>query len=211
MQNKAQPDGEKWKEEEGSESDVLSKSMTHIPPHSRLHRSLLTPSLGKHKRPDVGCKEEEAGTHLGTEAAGGIGRGVHCSSGFHGALNGPCCVKAAPVIQGQAVLGRWRRRWGERRERWGHETFLTASTILRALVSNGGMEKGRQRGKTRESKVSRCLAKIHGIFYGEHHPTTQRPLSQELQPKSHTGVDIIFLFRYVCVCANVCVYLQPPH
>lgn len=78
--------------------------------------------------------EDEAGTHLGTEAVSGVGCAVRCSTGFHGTLDGPCSVQAAPVIQGQAVLGgRWRRRW-EGRERWGYESLLTTSTILRTLL-----------------------------------------------------------------------------
>lgn len=73
---------------------------------------------------------------MDTEAVGSVGGAVRCSAGFHGALDGPRCVQAAPVIQGQAVLGGRRWRWRERGERWRYESLLTASTILRALLED---------------------------------------------------------------------------
>lgn len=87
-------------------------------------------------------------THLDTEAVGGIGGTVGCSASFHWALDGPRCVQAAPVIQGQAVLRGWWWRWRECGERWGYKSLLTASTILRALL-----EKRERRVKKREGKV----------------------------------------------------------
>lgn len=120
-----------WKRKSAQHTQtVFLKSIMHIPPHSCSQLPLKAKTwCGLHA-------EEEAGTHLGTEAIGGIGSAVCCSTGFYWALNGPRCVQAAPIIQGQAVLGWWRWRWRERRERWGYESLLAGSTILRALLED---------------------------------------------------------------------------
>lgn len=71
---------------------------------------------------------------MSAEAVGSVGGAVRRCAGFHGALDGPRRVQAAPVIQGKAVLGGRRRRWRKRGERRWYESLLTASTILRALM-----------------------------------------------------------------------------
>lgn len=79
---------------------------------------------------------------MSTEAVGSVGGAVHCSASFHRTLDGPRCIQAAPVIQGQAVLGWWWGRWRECGERWWYKSLLTASTILRALLEERNRSEG---------------------------------------------------------------------
>lgn len=143
---------------------------------------------------------------MSTEAVGSVGGAVRCSAGFHGALDGPCCIQATPVIQGQAVLGGRRWRWRERGERWWYESLLTASTILRALLEEKERETGVRRG---------ARAKVAGwptstvSFTESITPNTQRTLSHAPRSERHTGVDIIFPFPHACVCVNVSMHLHP--
>lgn len=173
----------------------------YIPPHSCHQHS---PPKAK-----TWCglhTEEEAGTHLGTEATGGIGGAVHCSARFHWALDGPRCVQAAPVVQGQAVLGGWRWRWRECRERWGYKSLLTASTILRALSGEREKRKDGVKAKVavwRNSTVSftESITRLQRAHF---------PRSLSLKVIQAW----ILYFHLACVRErariNACMYLHPP-
>lgn len=142
---------------------------------------------------------EEAGTHLSTEAIGGIGCTVCCSAGFDWALDGPRCVQAAPVIQGQAVLGWWWWRWRECRERWGYESLLTASTILRALSEDrggGGVKAKVSAWRNSTVSFTESITRLHRDHF----------------PKSFSlkVIQAWILYFHLPLCVRVCMHLHPP-
>lgn len=145
--------------------------------------------------------EEETGTHLDTEA-GSVGGTVHCSTEFHGALDGPRCIQAAPVIQGQAVLGGRRWRWREGRERRGYEALLTASIILSALL-----EKEEKSEEGVKAKVAGWLTSTVSFTESITRPHRDHfPMSLSLKV---IQAWILYFPTYGCV--NACMYPHIPH
>lgn len=135
--------------------------------------------------------EAQRATHLSTEAVCSIGGAVCCPACFHWALDSPCCIQAATVIQGQAVLRWWWGRWRESRKWWWHESLLTASIILRALFEYKN-----------ESE-----AQDGGAFT----LTGDLVVSKGSAFKSHKGIILNDQFLHESVRINACISPAPPH